>query len=443
MNFPVLITSQHRFGEEDAPPAPLQNLSSLARRDADVPLEVPATLPGLASRIHQPRFDEHSIYPYLETNVDTVTMEYSCELISTERSARTIALHGPDSPFRHWKTIREYVTGLVKRNGYEDLIEYETSVERAEKVGDEWKVTLRKQAEGEQDYWWVEWFDAVVVASGHFSVPYVPQIDGLEEFEKLRPGSVLHSKMYRGREAHQGKRVVVVGGSVSAADITTDLLGVAQSPVYAVVNGRTINVYFGEGAFNNPGVSRKPSIARITTENGERTVHFIDGTHVENVDEIIFGTGYSWSLPFLPDVKVRNNRVPGVYQHVVYQNDPTLLFVGAVGAGLTFKIFEWQAVLAARLLAGRASLPPLEEQQKWEADRVAKKGDKPAFTTIYPDFEEYFETVRDMAGLGDEKTSRQLPPYNREWFDLFMQGHERRKAMWERQNKEAAEGARL
>lgn len=124
--------------------------------------------------------------------------------------------------------------------------------------------------------------------------------------------------------------MILVGGSVSAADITTDLLGVAQSPVHAVVNGRTINVYFGDGAFNNPGVSRKPSIARVVTDNGERTVHFIDGSFVKDIDHIIFGTGYSWSLPFLPGVEIRNNRVPGVYQHVVYQKDPTLLFVGAV-----------------------------------------------------------------------------------------------------------------
>lgn len=59
-------------------------------------------------------------------------------------------------------------------------------------------------------------------------------------------------------------------------------------------------------------------------------MHFVDGSLVRDVDEIIFGTGYSWSLPFLPDVEVRNNRVPKLYLHVVYQKDPTLLFVGAV-----------------------------------------------------------------------------------------------------------------
>ena len=66
------------------------------------------------------------------------------------------------------------------------------------------KVTLRK--EGQQgDYWWAEWFDAVVVASGHYWVPYIPAIEGLEAFEKARPGAVLHSKHFRGRDQFRGK----------------------------------------------------------------------------------------------------------------------------------------------------------------------------------------------------------------------------------------------
>lgn len=232
--------------------------------------------------------------------------------------------------------MKNYVQSLFQRNGYEDLVSYNTHVERVEKIGDQWKVTLRRE-EAEEDYWWAEWFDAVIVASGHFNVPYVPKVRGLEDLERQHPGSVLHSKMYRGRDAYQGKRVVVVGGSVSAADISTDLVGVVDSQVYAVVNGHTINMYFGDGAFNNAGVTRKPTISHISTGNGERTVHFIDGTSVRDVDHIIFGTGYSWSLPFLPEVTIRNNRVPGLYQHVVYQQDPTLLFVGAVSLELPHK----------------------------------------------------------------------------------------------------------
>lgn len=151
-----------------------------------------------------PRYTDSSIYPYLETNIDTVPMSFSKELIPAERSEASIALHGKDTPFRHWKVVRKYIQGLLQRDGYEDLVSYSTTVERVEKVGHEWKVTLRKDGT-QKDYWWVEWFDAVVVASGHYSVPYVPAIDGLDEFEKLRPGSVLHSKNFRGRDYFQGK----------------------------------------------------------------------------------------------------------------------------------------------------------------------------------------------------------------------------------------------
>jgi hypothetical protein len=158
------------------------------------------------------------------------------------------------------------------------------------------------------------------------------------------------------------------------------------------------------------------------------------------VDYIIFGTGYSWTLPFLPQVLVRNNRVPNLYQHIVWQEDPTLLFVGAVGAGLTFKVFEWQAVYAARLLAGRASLPSLEEMRAWEAARIKAKGDGTKFTLIFPDFEDYFETLRELAGEGEEAKGRKLPKFRREWVRAFMDGHELRKNMWRRLNARSRTG---
>lgn len=135
----------------------------------------------------------------------------------------------------------------------------------------------------------------------------------------------------KARIADPRQRVVVVGASVSAADIAVDLIGVAQSPVHAVIKGHKANVYFGDVAFKHPGIKEQASISRISTTGGTRTVHFDDGGFVEDVDHIIFGTGYSWSLPFLPQVEIRNNRATGLYQHVVYQKDPTLLFVGAVG----------------------------------------------------------------------------------------------------------------
>lgn len=229
------------------------------------------------------------------------------------------------------------------------------------------------------------------------------------------------------------QRVVVVGASVSAADIAFDLVDTAQTPVHAITIGHAFNGYFGGEAFNHPKIQNHTSIARIEG----RTVHLVDGNSIANVDNLIFGTGYSWSMPFLPNVPVRNNRVPDLYQHVVWQKDPTLLFVGAIAAGLTFKVFEWQAVLAARLLAGRTTLPPIDEMRRWEAERIKARGDGVKFTLIYPDFEDYFETIRQLAGEGEDGKGRKLPQFKTEWVRAFLNGHDRRKAMWKRLNAKA------
>ncbi|KAK0617773.1 hypothetical protein B0T17DRAFT_495249 [Bombardia bombarda] len=418
-------------------PSTLSNFASLAGRTADGPLAIPERLPAQTAKSDQPRFSESSVYPYLETNVDSVAMEFSQEPIPDERSALSVSLHGSGTPFRHWDVIRRYVKGVIYDKGHQDLVSYSTTVEKVEKIGAEWKLTLRESGK-DTDYWWVEWFDAVVVASGHYWVPYIPAVEGLELFEKARPGSVLHSKHFRGRDLFKDKRVLVVGASVSAADIAFDLANsqTAQTPVHVVTIGHAANGYFGGEAFNHLHIENHPSISHITED---RTVHFIDGHSISNVDHIIFGTGYSWTLPFLPQVPVRNNRVPELYQHVVWQKDPTLLFVGAVGAGLTFKIFEWQAVLAARILAGRAMLPSVERMKEWETERIKAKGDGPKFTMVFPDFEEYFEEVRALAGEGDtlNGVGRKLPRFQREWVRSFMEGHDLRKRMWKRINAEA------
>lgn len=208
---------KNRIGDATPPPH-LTNLPAIAARTADPPLSppLPETLPARTPRSSQPRFAESSIYPYLETNVDDLAMSFTgggLEDVPAERTAWSVGMHGADTPFRHWTVMRRYVAGLLARDGYEALVSYRTSVERAAKDdggggtgSGEWVLTLRREGENDdEDLWYEERFDAVVVASGHFNVPWIPHVDGLDEFERSRPGSVLHSKMYRGREDFRGK----------------------------------------------------------------------------------------------------------------------------------------------------------------------------------------------------------------------------------------------
>ncbi|CEL04983.1 hypothetical protein ASPCAL06105 [Aspergillus calidoustus] len=431
------------YDEEE--PAPLRDFDALAARTADQPAAAPGELPGYFRRSEQHRFDDTPVYPALEANIDADIMRFSQEPIPEVRSAASIRLHGPDTPFRHHTVIQKYIESLVTRKGYSRLVEYNTTVENAEKRSEEgankWVLTLRKQTPGlEKDYWWQEAFDAVVVATGHYSVPYIPHIKGLSEFAAAAPGSVIHTKAFRHPEAYRGKTVITVGASVSGADTAVSLVGIAKGPIYAVVRGN-YNGYFGDEAFKHPQIQRKPPISRIEGTGSRRTVHFEDGTTVADVDHIILGTGYTWTLPFLPTVPTRNNRVPDLYLHIFHQSDPTLAFIGAVAAGFTFKVFEWQAVLAARVFAGKAQLPPLEEQKDWEAKRIAARGDGTKFTLISPDFEKYFELLRELATEPKEgEPGRRLPKFDPAWVKRFAASHQRRIRMWKRANEKAAKG---
>lgn len=65
---------------------------------------------------------------------------------------------------------------------------------------------------------------AVIVASGAFSRPYLPDIPGREDFN----GTQLHSADYRHGAPFRGQRVVVIGAANSAVQIAHDLAAVAE-----------------------------------------------------------------------------------------------------------------------------------------------------------------------------------------------------------------------
>lgn len=154
-------------------------------------------------------------------------MEFSREPIPEIRSSSSVKIHGPDTPFRHHSVIRQYIEDLLNRNGYQDLVEYNTTVERAhkEQSSNKWVLTLRRQGPAAKyDYWWQEKFDALVVATGHYSVPYIPYIKWLKEFAAAYPGSVEHTKGFRNPEKYRGKvSENILIGWPSASDISREL----------------------------------------------------------------------------------------------------------------------------------------------------------------------------------------------------------------------------
>ncbi|KAF4986470.1 hypothetical protein FDECE_15939 [Fusarium decemcellulare] len=430
-------------------PAGIPSLEDLLSGKADAAVEIPEHLPAVTPisevvNSHQRRFSDTAIHENLHSNITPAIMSYTQEPFSDKLSKRSLDEYGPDAPFRHHTTIREWVEGIFSRGGHEKLLELETTVERAVKEGREWVLTLRKVVNS-RNYWWRERFDAIVVASGHYNVPWFPEVPGLLEFDKNFPGVIQHSKHFREGPKYSGKRVVVVGASVSSHEIIHEILDFAEAPVYASIRGEPIPA-FGWEPFNHPRISIKKGISRLEPDTGR--VHFTDGSYLDKVDHIIFGTGYTFSFPFLPQVQERvkkaYRRLPGVYQHTWNIEDPTLTFVGMLGGGFTFRAYEWQAVAVSRFLSGRAKpLPSIPEQLEWERQRVSEKKGGKDYYSIAPDYGKFLEFLRDIAGEPAAETSgRALPAFDPKWLEVWagmvtpkLEGWRRKREVAE--NKEA------
>ena len=117
-----------------------------------------------------------------------------------------------------------------------------------------WILTLRQPNEnGQEDYWWSESFDAAIVAAGHYSVPFIPYTAGLTELSQDFPGSVEHSNVWCKPEKYRGRRVAIVGVSISKTGISSSLIDVAEMPLNSVVRGK-YHLYFSDWEFQHPNI---------------------------------------------------------------------------------------------------------------------------------------------------------------------------------------------
>ncbi len=188
----------------------MTSVRALVDQKADLPVSPPPQLPALTAQRPEVNNKEHRysytpVYPGMQSNIDARIMAYTKEPFPVFRDPITNEVIDGQA-FRDSEVIREWVESLVDRKGYRHKVEYNTTVELAEKEGSKWILTLRKSLPGGQhDYWWQEKFDAVVVAGGHYHIPRFSPVRGLADFAETHPGVVEHSKMYRGPEKYRGK----------------------------------------------------------------------------------------------------------------------------------------------------------------------------------------------------------------------------------------------
>jgi cation diffusion facilitator CzcD-associated flavoprotein CzcO len=181
--------SKIQLFEQRATPGGVWNYTPLAREQG---FTVPRTQPSyLPDQVIRPKDNGSTvefmspIYDLLETNIPHSLMCYS----DTEFPQGS-------SLFPRHSAVLQYLTDYAK--DLTPYISYQSQVLNVEKHSSQpnapWEVQVLNLKTNETTK---TEFDAVVVASGHYNDPFIPNIDGLVEFDKAHPGAVSHSKFYR------------------------------------------------------------------------------------------------------------------------------------------------------------------------------------------------------------------------------------------------------
>jgi Flavin-binding monooxygenase-like len=340
-------------------------------------------------------------YASLRTNVSRKRMQYP-----------SFPLPPSDLDFPGHAEMTAYLEEYAEKNGLRPFIRFRTTIESVERGRD--GTWCLHAGDGS-----VRRYRAVVVAIGVFWCARLPEYPGTFE------GTIIHSHGYRTPEAFADCRVLVVGAGQSAAEIAVEVSGVAARTYMSVRGGahviprwiggkpydnldvapfnrmpwRLLNVVYAFRASTElgsvpaswprparrilegipivssdllPAIRRgkviiKPAIERLMANR----VSFVDGS-VEQVDRIIYATGYRISLPFLPaTVASANGRDFPLYRRIVPPNQAGLFFAGFVDApGGLLPVVETQGEWIAAVIAGRVRLPASD--QMWRAMKRAE-----------------------------------------------------------------------
>ncbi|MDJ0378474.1 NAD(P)/FAD-dependent oxidoreductase [Cryobacterium sp. PH31-L1] len=329
-------------------------------------------------------------------------MYETCSMISSRVAGGFVGFPMSDDlpMYPRWSDLYAYIQDFAHEFQLDELCEFGLSVVTATPVdtagGRYWNVLL---STGE-----TRRYRGIYSAIGSQWQPLVPNIPGLDSFT----GRAIHAKDYRSTEELNGKRVLVVGAGNSGVDIASDaafhadaaslstrrpyyffpkqIFGVALPDLFdgrAQITPRPwmdglepadfmdvvlstvgdLSAYglpipdgpVGEThpivsntvlhAFSHGLLTRHPDLDRIDGS----TVYFDDGTS-EDVDVIVFATGYEVHYDFLPDGLVEYRRGhPHLHLALFFPGVEGIYSGGslhaAVGAGWT--VFDYFANFAA------------------------------------------------------------------------------------------------
>lgn len=292
----------------------------------------------------------------------------------------------PISSFPPRAVLWDYINGRVKDSSLKDFVQFATAVRWVDYNEDTelFTVTVENLKTGETSS---SQFTHVVVGSGHFSFPNVPDFKGIETF----PGALTHAHNFRGAENLADKDLLIIGSSYSAEDIGVQAYKMGARSV-------TLSYRSAPMGFDWPkGIEELPLLDHFEGS----VAHFSNGES-RKVDAVVLATGYLHHYPFLPSslaLQSPNVLYPDhLYQGVAFADNNKLFYLGAQDQWFTFNMFDAQAWYVRDLIMDRAQLPDAAAQRvhmdQWLArqDALATAEDEISFQADY---------IRDLINMTD------------------------------------------
>ncbi len=286
-----------------------------------------------------------SMYRYLWSNGPKEALEFA-DYSFDEHFGRAI----PSYPPR--EVLWDYIKGRVEKADVRQYVRFQHAVRYVtfDEDSKQFNVTV-------QDYQhnqiYDEAFDYVIVASGHFSTPRVPEYPGFEHFT----GRLIHAHDFRDAVEFQDQTLLIVGSSYSAEDIGSQCYKYGAKEIISCYRSKPMGFKWPDNW------SERPCLKYVDHD----TAYFEDGSSAK-VDAIILCTGYLHHFPFMQDqlrLKTHNCLYPlNLYEGVVWENNHQLFYLGMQDQWYTFNMFDAQAWYVRDVILGRIELPAVEQMQQ-------------------------------------------------------------------------------
>ena len=296
----------------------------------------------------------NSMYRYLWSNGPKECLEFA-DYSFDEHFNQPI----PSFPPR--EVLYDYIIGRAKKANIKKYIKFNTTITQAKFNGNQFEVSALNKKDNTISS---NNYDYLVVASGHFSVPYIPEYKGMNSF----PGRILHGHDFRDAEEFRNKDIVVLGSSYSAEDIALQCYKYGAKSVTIGYRNNPMGFKWPEGM---------KEVHYLDRLEGNKAI-FKDG-HEQNADAIILCSGYLHHFPFLEDslkLKTGNRLYPTkLYKGVVWQDNHKLMYLGMQDQFHTFNMFDCQAWFARDVIMEKIIMPDVEDIKndidKWVSDEEA------------------------------------------------------------------------